>query len=181
MESSVIMSLSKISFTPLNPGRNRTTFRAQPSRRLRIPTRRISQKMYVPGFGEKSPEAKAAINLHNFFTYIAVRIVMAQLESYNTEAHKELMEFVDRNSLNDGDKFCAHLMRESPRHKTLANCSNAHLRAYMTFNMQVRSSYCKEDFEWDNMQRLSAQLVDESNKQLMREYLLETSNIEKDK
>ncbi|KAL9672031.1 hypothetical protein QQ045_009605 [Rhodiola kirilowii] len=231
MESSVIMSLSKISFTPLNPGRNRTTFRAQPSRRLRIPTRRISQKMYVPGFGEKSPEAKAAINLHNFFTYIAVRIVMAQLESYNTEAHKELMEFVDRNSLNDGDKFCADLMRESHRHKTLGivlhqilpdNKSTYCLVLFgltdHIFNLwneqtaamrilEVRSSYCKEDFEWDNMQRLSAQvcdiclfiltitdafgglivflvsmqLVDESNKQLMREYLLETSNIEKDK
>ncbi|CAM8998282.1 unnamed protein product [Rhodiola kirilowii] len=205
MESSVIMSLSKISFTPLNPGRNRTTSRAQPSRRLRIPTRRISQKMYVPGFGEKSPEAKAAINLHNFFTYIAVRIVMAQLESYNTEAHKELMEFVDRNSLNDGDKFCADLMRESPRHKTLGivlyqilpdNKSTYCLVLFgltdHIFNLwneqtaamrilEVRSSYCKEDFEWDNMQRLSAQLVDESNKQLMREYLLETSNIEKDK
>jgi len=32
------------------------------------------------GFGEASPEAKAANNLHNFFTYIAVRIVTAQLQ-----------------------------------------------------------------------------------------------------
>lgn len=32
------------------------------------------------GFGEASPEAKAAKNLHNFFTYVAVRIVTAQLE-----------------------------------------------------------------------------------------------------
>jgi hypothetical protein len=32
------------------------------------------------GFGEASPEAKAAINLHNFFTYTAVKIVAAQLE-----------------------------------------------------------------------------------------------------
>uniref|UniRef100_A0A7N0RFN5 Chaperonin-like protein n=1 Tax=Kalanchoe fedtschenkoi TaxID=63787 RepID=A0A7N0RFN5_KALFE len=122
------------------------------------------------GFGEKSPEAKAAINIHDFFTLMAVRIVLAQLKSHSAEAHKELMEFVDRNSLNDGDKFCADLMRESPRHKALA------LRI-----LEVRSSYCKEDFEWDNMQRLAAQLVDESNKKLMREYLLETSNIEKDK
>lgn len=74
------------------------------------PTRLHCQKMYVPGgfysppqscfclvfyymqkwnnwlvfnnagFGEASPEAKAAQNLHNFFTYIAVRIVAAQLE-----------------------------------------------------------------------------------------------------
>jgi hypothetical protein len=36
--------------------------------------------MYVPGFGEASPEAKAAKHLHDFFTYVAVRIVSAQLE-----------------------------------------------------------------------------------------------------
>lgn len=34
----------------------------------------------IAGFGEASPEAKAAKNLHNFFTYIAVRIVTAQLQ-----------------------------------------------------------------------------------------------------
>lgn len=32
------------------------------------------------GFGEGSPERKAAIHLQNFFNYIAVRIVLAQLE-----------------------------------------------------------------------------------------------------
>uniref|UniRef100_A0A7N0UCU3 Chaperonin-like protein n=1 Tax=Kalanchoe fedtschenkoi TaxID=63787 RepID=A0A7N0UCU3_KALFE len=170
MESSVLMLLNKISFTPLNLGRKRAAPAAWPRTGRRASAHPISQKMYVPGFGEKSPEAKAAINIHDFFTYIAVRIVLAQLESYNTEAHQELMEFVDRTSLNDGDKFCADLMRESPRHKTLA------MRI-----LEVRSSYCKEDFEWDNMQRLAAQLVDESNKKLMREYLLETSDIEKGK
>ena len=36
--------------------------------------------VFVAGFGEASPEAKAAKNLHNFFTYVAVRIVSAQLE-----------------------------------------------------------------------------------------------------
>lgn len=32
------------------------------------------------GFGEASPEAKAASNLHNFFNYTAVKIVAAQLQ-----------------------------------------------------------------------------------------------------
>ena len=40
-------------------------------------------------------------------------------QSYNTEAYEELMEFLSRNSLNDGDKFCADLMRESSRHQAL--------------------------------------------------------------
>lgn len=120
--------------------------------------------MFVPGFGEASPEAKAAKNLHNFFNYIAVKIVSAQLESYNPEAYEELMEFLDTHSLNDGDEFCASLMRESSRHKALA------LRI-----LEVRSAYCKRDFEWDNLKRLAFKMVDESNTKLMREYVLETS------
>ncbi|XP_058080917.1 chaperonin-like RBCX protein 1, chloroplastic isoform X2 [Magnolia sinica] len=76
-------------------------------------------KMFVPGFGEASPEAKAATNLHNFFTFLAVKIVLAQLQSYNPEAYEELMEFTSRNSLSDGDKYCANLMRESPRLQTI--------------------------------------------------------------
>ncbi|KAI9198448.1 hypothetical protein LWI28_015986 [Acer negundo] len=121
--------------------------------------------MYVPGFGEASPEAKAAKNLHDFFNYVAVRIVSSQLEDYNKEAYEELMDFLSKNSLNDGDKFCADLMRESPRHKGLA------LRI-----LEVRSAYCKNDFEWDNMKRLALKMVDDSNTRLMRDYVLETSH-----
>ncbi|XP_004134778.1 chaperonin-like RBCX protein 1, chloroplastic [Cucumis sativus] len=128
------------------------------------PMRLHCSKMYVPGFGEASPESKAARNLHNFFTYVAVRIVTAQLESYNPEAYLELMEFLDRHSLNDGDKFLASLMRESSRHKALA------LRI-----LEVRSAYCKNDFEWDNLKRLAFKMVSESNTRIMREYLTETS------
>ncbi|OWM83377.1 hypothetical protein CDL15_Pgr012858 [Punica granatum] len=126
--------------------------------------------MYVPGFGEASPEAKAANHLHKFFTYIAIRIVSAQLESYNKEAYEELTEFLSRHSLNDGDKFCADLMRESPRHKNLA------LRI-----LEVRSAYCKNDFEWDNLKRLASKMVDDSNTRLMRDYVLETSHVESEK
>ncbi|KAF8086447.1 hypothetical protein N665_0625s0012 [Sinapis alba] len=137
--------------------------------RNRKPTRICSNKMYVPGFGEASPEAKAAKHLHDFFTYVAVRIVSAQLESYNPEAYMELREFLDTNSVSDGDKFCAALMRRSSRHMNLA------LRI-----LEVRSAYCKNDFEWDNLQRLAFKNVDRSNTKLMREYVLETSHVETD-
>ncbi|CAL9765491.1 unnamed protein product [Musa acuminata subsp. burmannicoides] len=124
-------------------------------------------KMYVPGFGGASPESKAARNLQDFFTYAAVKIVLAQLESYNPEAYQELMEFINHNSLNDGDMFCRRLMRESPRHKSLA------LRI-----LEVRSAYSKKDFEWDNLKKLAFKMVDESNTRLMREYVTETSHLE---
>lgn len=126
--------------------------------------------MIVPGFGEASPEARAAKNLQHFFTYVAVRVVTGQLQSYNPEAYEELMEFIGRHSLNNGDKFCASLMRESPRHQALA------LRI-----MEVRSAYLKQDFEWENLKKLSFKMIDESNTRLMRDYILETSYIEDDK
>ncbi|KAK8953316.1 hypothetical protein KSP40_PGU015686 [Platanthera guangdongensis] len=123
--------------------------------------------MFVPGSGETSPDAQAAENLHNFFTFVAVKIVAGKLQSYSREAHEELMEFLSRNTLNDGDGFCRRLMRESPRHKVLA------LRI-----MEVRSAYSKRDFERNNLQKLARMMVDSSNTRLMREYVLETSHIE---
>ncbi|XP_041023288.1 chaperonin-like RBCX protein 1, chloroplastic isoform X2 [Juglans microcarpa x Juglans regia] len=120
MESTAVLPLSQFPyFSPLKSG-NKKTYPSWPCRpRSSQSTRLHCQKMYVPGFGEASPEAKAAKNLHNFFTYIAVSIVTAQLQSYNPEAYEELMEFLNSHSLNDGDKFCASLMRESSRHKSL--------------------------------------------------------------
>ncbi|KAJ8761306.1 hypothetical protein K2173_001362 [Erythroxylum novogranatense] len=166
MESSAFLSLTQLSF-PQKP-------RFYPCCPCKPRTSQVTplqcQKMYVPGFGEASPEAKAAKNLHNFFTYIAVKIVNAQIQSYNLEAYEELTEFLSRHSLNDGDKFCAELMRESSRHKGLA------LRI-----MEVRSAYCKNDFEWDNLKRLATKMVGESNTKIMRDYVLETSPAETEK
>ncbi|CAA6661409.1 unnamed protein product [Spirodela intermedia] len=109
------------------------------------------QKMFVPGFGEASPESKAAKNLQNFFTFVAVRIVLGQLQSYNPEAYEELNEFVSRNSLNDGTT----------------------LRI-----LEVRSAYQKQDFEWENLKKLAFKMVDESNTRLMRDYIRETTHID---
>nr|GEU84093.1 chaperonin-like RBCX protein 1, chloroplastic [Tanacetum cinerariifolium] len=168
MESSTFLPLSHFSILHKPHGSTIVAFPSkQWSQTTPCSTRLNCQKMYVPGFGEASPEAKAAKNLHNFFTYVAVRIVNAQLESYNTEAHKELMEFMETHSLNDGDKFCAALMRESSRHKSLA------MRI-----LEVRSAYCKRDFEWDNLEQLAKKMADESNTRLMRDYVLETSHVE---
>ncbi|KAH7856433.1 hypothetical protein Vadar_001414 [Vaccinium darrowii] len=142
MESSTILPLSQLSFFPPKPCRRNGASPFMPwKQRTSQPARFNCQKMFVPGFGEASPEAKAANNLHNFFTYIAVKIVTAQLEvpptcfafshkqSYNPEAHEELMEFLSRHALNDGDKFCADLMRESPRHKSLGMLNSFHIYA----------------------------------------------------
>ncbi|KAG4142917.1 hypothetical protein ERO13_D06G156800v2 [Gossypium hirsutum] len=167
MASLALLPLTQPSFLPSKPFKSNVGF--PPSSPLNQRTSHATplncHKMYVPGNGA-SPEAKAAKNLHGFFNYITVKIVSAQLQSYNPEAYKDLMEFLNTHSLNDGDKFCASLMRESSRHKTLA------LRI-----LEVRSAYCKRDFEWDNLKRLVFKMVDESNTKLMREYVQETSHV----
>lgn len=127
----------------------------------------ISSKMIVPGFGEKSPEVKAADSLHNFFTYLAVKIVLHQLEAYNPEAYHELMEFTDRTPLKDGDQFCALLMREGPRQKALA------MRI-----MEVRSAYILEDFEWESLKDVSSKRMKKGNTQLMLDFLVETTKLD---
>eukprot|EP00271_Cylindrocystis_brebissonii_P010193 TRINITY_DN26307_c0_g1_i1.p1 TRINITY_DN26307_c0_g1~~TRINITY_DN26307_c0_g1_i1.p1 ORF type:complete len:211 (-),score=21.27 TRINITY_DN26307_c0_g1_i1:909-1541(-) len=129
--------------------------------------RPASSKMFVPGFGEKSPEGKAADSLHNFFTFLAVKIVLAQLQAYNPEGYRDLRAFADRVPLKDGDRFIAELMRESPQHKVLA------LRL-----LEVRSVYAHEDFEWENLKMVSEKVMDESNTRLMREFLQETSRMD---
>ncbi|XP_051125025.1 chaperonin-like RBCX protein 1, chloroplastic isoform X2 [Andrographis paniculata] len=161
MESSTVFSAPQFPFSlPKSPGANRSLVFS--SRKSTAPLQ--CHKMYVPGFGEASPESKAAKHLHDFFTYVAVKIVNAQLQSYNPEAHADLMQFLEKHSLSDGDRFCAELMRESSRHKSLA------LRI-----LEVRSAYCKNDFEWDNLKRLSTKMVEERNIRLMRDYVSETS------
>lgn len=44
--------------------------------------------------------------------------------------------------------------------------------------LEVRSAYCKHDFEWDNLKRLACKMVEESNTGLMRDFVLETSHVE---
>lgn len=48
-------------------------------------------------------------------------------QSYNPEAYEELMDFVGRHPLDDGDKFCATMFRESSRHKNLGKDYQAYL------------------------------------------------------
>ncbi|KAK9935972.1 hypothetical protein M0R45_012840 [Rubus argutus] len=78
MESSAaLVPFSQLpSFFPQKPNNNRISklvLLGHPNQEPSLPTRLHCQKMYVPGFGEASPEAKAANNLHSFFTYVAVR------------------------------------------------------------------------------------------------------------
>ncbi|KAG6416470.1 hypothetical protein SASPL_123900 [Salvia splendens] len=73
-----------------------------------------------------------------------------------------MMKFMKNHSVDDGDKFCADLMRESSNHKAL--------RTFYPSFADIRG-----DFEWDNLHRLSQKMVEDRNTKVMRDYLSETT------
>ncbi|KAK9805283.1 hypothetical protein WJX72_010898 [[Myrmecia] bisecta] len=122
--------------------------------------------MYVPSdsFGGLSPERKAADALRTLFTFIAVKIVLAQLEgsgrgslaSYNATDYQDLTTFLEEVPLRDGDAWLTLLLR---RNEMLA------LRI-----MEVRAAYSVEDFEWESCKKLAVNDIKNANVKMMRQY-----------
>ncbi|KAG2490788.1 hypothetical protein HYH03_010710 [Edaphochlamys debaryana] len=122
--------------------------------------------MYVPSdsFGGQSPERKAAGILRTFFTFVAARVVLAQLEgsgrgalgAYDSASATDLHHFLQNVPMKDGDDWLAQLMRKN---------STLGLRL-----MEVRDKYVAEAFEWDQLERLAKQEVRASNTKLMRTF-----------
>uniref|UniRef100_A0A803M1S5 Uncharacterized protein n=1 Tax=Chenopodium quinoa TaxID=63459 RepID=A0A803M1S5_CHEQI len=168
MESSAIFRLcSPPSFLTPKPNITKSHTSIPWKFRTSLPTHLHCGKMFVPGkLFSFTPFSLSFEDLEKHLRKRRQQIISTK-QSYNPEAYKDLMEFLDRHSLKDGDKFCADLMRESPMHKSLA------LRI-----LEVRSAYCKNDFEWDNLNRLAVKMVKDSNTKIMRDYVKETSQVE---
>ena len=90
---------------------------------------------------------------------------MAQLEgvgrgdlgSYNAQAYTTLAAFIQENPLrNNCDEWLGKLMEKD---EMLA------VRI-----MEVRAAYSKDDFEWNNIQRLAVESIIQSNVGLMRSH-----------
>ncbi|GLI67305.1 hypothetical protein VaNZ11_011491 [Volvox africanus] len=122
--------------------------------------------VYVPSdsFGGQSPERKAAGILRTFFTFIAARIVLAQLEgsgrgalgAYDSQAATDLHNFLQNVAMKDGDEWLAQLMRQN---------TSLGLRL-----MEVRDHYCDEAFEWGQLQQVSKKDMRAANTKLMRQF-----------
>lgn len=124
--------------------------------------------MYVPSdsFGGISPEQKAANHLRALFTFVACKVILAQLEgsgrgalgSYNAAAYQVLSQQLQAGGAaaisRDADAWLEGLLDKDP---ALA------LRV-----IEVRDAYCRDNFEWDQLQRLAARDTKEANLRLMR-------------
>ncbi|EFN59541.1 hypothetical protein CHLNCDRAFT_50106 [Chlorella variabilis] len=122
--------------------------------------------MYVPSdsFGGMSPERRAAQSLATFFTFVAAKVVMSQLEgigrsdlgSYNADASNTLRRFLQNEPMKDSADWLARLTTE-----------NEMLGIRI---MEVRAAYAKEDFEWDNLKRLAIDGLAADNTRLLRQH-----------
>ena len=135
--------------------------------------------MFVPadGFGGERPETKGAAALSRLFTFVAIRIVQAQLEglggdggfapqatgmkgNVESPSYDALRRTMEEVPLGDGDSWIEALME---RDSALA------LRL-----MSVREAYAL-DFDWQLLAGLTARRVADGNTRLMRAHVERTS------
>jgi hypothetical protein len=125
--------------------------------------------MYVPSdsFNGMSPERKASQALLAFFTFVAVRIVQAQLGgsgrdnlgSYNVKASEDLQALLEDMPMKDCDAWIAALLKK-----------NELLGVRI---MEVRASYAAGEFEWDYLQKITKQEIEKGNTSLTRKHASE--------
>lgn len=98
------------------------------------------------------------------FTFIAVKVVLAQLEgsgrgnlaAYDAAAYKDLTDLIDKYPLKNGDEWLDRLIQV-----------NQPLAVRI---MEVRAAYAEEDFEWENCQRVANKSIKDGNVKLMRKF-----------
>jgi hypothetical protein len=137
-------------------------------------------KQFVPadGMGGESPEAKGAAALARLFTYVAIRVVQAQLEGLGNDGgfapqatgasgdveappYDALRRAMEEIPLGDGDSWLEALMG-----------TDAALAARV---MQVRAAYADADFDWERLQALTATRISAGNTRLMRAHVEQTA------
>ena len=106
-------------------------------------------------------------------SYLPCSIILAQLQgsgrgsigSYNAEHSQLIQDFIEKEPIgSDSDAWAAKLLSKSPL---------LGLRL-----IEVRESYCTQDFEWDQLERLTKKDMKESNIRLLRSQL--TSSVPKE-
>lgn len=131
-----------------------------------------SEKMDVPSdsFGGRSPEKQGSLVLETLFTFAACKIILAQMQgsgrgdlgSYSGDTFSTLVEFMNDHPLNgrtNASEWLTHLLKVD---------SQLALRV-----IEVRYSYAKDDFEWDQLRMLTVESLKKENIEVLREYMEE--------
>jgi len=137
--------------------------------------------MFVPadGLNGQSPESKGADYLKRLFTFVAIRIVQAQLEGLGNDGgfapqatgmdgsvqspdYSDLRRAMEEVPLGDGDEWLEALLQENPR---------LSLRI-----LEVRSEYCS-DFDYGELKRLTEMEISEGSTKLMQQHIMASSGL----
>lgn len=144
-----------------------------------------SEKMHVPSdsFGGNSPERHVANSMRKFFTFVAAKIVLHQLEGVAPESatpmeadrpgdaqqgqaearrsakriqsdYQQLLDMLQNHPMKDEQEWIQMLLQKN---------SMLGLRI-----MEVRKAYAEIDFEWDNLRKVSLSILDEGNDDMMQ-------------
>lgn len=144
-----------------------------------------SEKMHVPSdsFGGNSPERHVAKSMRKFFTFVAAKIVLHQLEGVAPESatpmeadrpgdaeqgqaearrsakriqsdYQQLLDMLQNHPMKDEQEWIQMLLQKN---------SMLGLRI-----MEVRKAYAEIDFEWDNLRKVSLSILDEGNDDMMQ-------------
>jgi hypothetical protein len=165
--------------TVTNPSYTRTPLwnrkKRQTARLNRNSTPLYIRSMHVPSdsFGGRSPEKQASVILESLFTFIAAKIVLAQMQgsgrgdlgSYGGEQYTTLVEFMLNHPLHkykDVKEWLALLMEKDAQ---LA------LRV-----IEVRYAYCTEAFEWHSLEALCAENLSKDNVTILRQHATKLYN-----
>ena len=133
-------------------------------------------RMHVPtdAFGGMSPEFKAASALKTLFTMVAVRIVMAQEEGYDTEGGGgtptsiALGKFLEENPLRDGNEWLQKMLE----------CEQTELRLIALRLIEVRRAYAESQFDFNEVRNTARLEIEKDNDKLMVDYMKQSLSAE---
>lgn len=136
----------------------------------RSPVRVYSEKMHVPSdsFGGRSPEKQACLMLETLLTFVACKIVLAQMQgdgrgdlgSYGGESYRTLVTFMNETPLTGSTRASTWISA------LLKIDSQVALRI-----LEVRSSYANDDFEWDQLKALTVEGLRKENVHVLRDFM----------
>eukprot|EP00894_Picocystis_sp_ML_P004933 jgi/Pico_ML_1/55450/g1130.t1 len=141
--------------------------------------------MHVPSdsFGGNSPERHVAKSMRKFFTFVAAKIVLHQLEGVAPESASPL----EADQPGDAQQGSAEARRSAKRiqsdYQQLLDMLQNHpmkdehewIQTLLHKNsmlgrriIEVRKAYAEIDFEWDSLKKVSLSILDEGNDEMMQ-------------
>ena len=128
-------------------------------------------KYHVPmGVDGMTPERKGAGMLVDYFTFVSVEIVLAQIEAHQKHRWWALKEYIQ-------EEFGGRITGDDTLRQMMLNPMWSDIAVRVA---EVRKMYITDEdgFEWDNLKRLAGELAAERNRVLMVQHVMGAAQFE---